>query len=732
MVRSLPTAVRPRPVPEGVDLDHPALYLNRELGWLDFNWRVLSQCWDPRLPLLERVRFLGISASNLDEFIQKRFGGLRRLEAARVVRRSPDGRVPSEQVDLVRNAVHEMEDAIVETWTRDLRPRLLNEAGVHISSYQELTEGQQNALNRTFKEYIYPVLTPLAVDPGHPFPFISNLSLSLGVWMRDPHKGAHHFARLKIPTRQGRWLPVPESSIPFHFIPVEELIRHRAEELFRGMVIEGTYAFRVIRNADIRRDEEEAEDLVAMIAEALRERRSAPVVRLEVEPSMPREMREVLLDELELGAEDLTERRGELALEDCLELADLPLPEHRFIPWEPQTPPRLAEGGEGRGADIFSVIRQGDLLVHHPYESFATSVQRLVEEAASDPAVLAIKQTLYRTSDDSPIVKALIQAAQRGKEVAVLVEVKARFDEQNNIEWARILENAGVHVTYGVVGLKTHAKVLLIVRDEEGRPRTYCHIGTGNYHTTNARVYTDLGLLTCEPAIASDVVNLFHYLTGHAPAQPYERLIVAPGAMRTAFLRLIRREIENAEAGEPARIVAKMNALDDPELIREIYRASQAGVTVDLIVRGHCSLRPGLPGYSDRVRVVSIIGRFLEHDRVFLFSNRGDTEIYIGSADWRGRNLDERVEAVVPILNPELRDRIVDLLEVALRDNVLAWEMAADGSYTRLRPEEGEAVRDLHLELMEKTRRAAALSAEVTRPHPPGTYTLRGPRYSRQ
>jgi len=727
-----PTAVRPRRVPEGAGFDHPTLYLNRELGWIDFNWRVLSQSLDPRLPLLERVRFLGITASNLDEFVQKRFGGLRRLEAARVVRRSPDGRVPSDQVELVRSAIREMEEAISETWSRELRPRLLSEAGVRISRYSELTDPQRSVLDLYFREYIYPVLTPLAVDPGHPFPFISNLSLSLGIWMRDPRKGANHFARLKIPTRQGRWIPVPDPDTPFHFIPVEELIRHRAEDLFRGMRIEGTYAFRVIRNADVRRDEEEAEDLVAMIAEALRERRSAPVVRLEVEPGMPQEMREVLLDELELGPDDLTERFGDLALEDCLELADLPVPEHRFPPWEPQTPPRLAEGGEGRGPDIFSVIRRGDLLVHHPYESFATSVQRLVEEAAADPHVLAIKQTLYRTSDDSPIVKALIQAAQRGKEVAVLVEVKARFDEQNNIEWARILENAGVHVTYGVVGLKTHAKVLLIVRNEEGRPRTYCHIGTGNYHTTNARVYTDLGLLTCEPDIASDVVNLFHYLTGHAPAQPYERLIVAPGEMRDAFLEYIRREIAHSEAGVPARIVAKMNALDDPELIQEIYRASQAGVAVDLIVRGHCSLRPGLPGYSDKVRVVSIIGRFLEHDRIFLFHNGGDTEIYIGSADWRGRNLDERVEAITPILHPDLKSRLIELLELALRDNVLAWEMSSEGSYARRIPQEGEELHDLHLTLMEATRRASAASTESTKPHPQGTYTLRGPRYSRQ
>lgn len=705
-------AVQPSPVPDGAELDHASLYFNRELSWLDFNWRVFRQAADDTIPLLERLRFLGITADNLDEFVQKRVGGLRRQEAAGVVRRSPDGRGPAAQVALVRGETHRMESALDELWVHDLGPALERLAGVRISSFAELAPEQQSHLRTHFREQIYPVLTPLAVDPGHPFPFISNLSLSLAVELRHPGRDALHFARVKVPSTTRRWLPVPSSEFPFQFVPVEEVIRSQVGDLFGSMKVVGTYLFRVTRNADVRRDEEEAEDLVAMISDELRERRLAPVVRLEVEASMPPHLRRLLLRELELGEEDLVEITGELALGDLRDLAGLDIPDHRLEPWEPVVPERLAHEGETEDEeDIFSIIRRGDVLVHHPYESFNASVQRLVEEAAADPDVLAIKQTLYRTSDDSPLIRALLRAAEAGKEVAVLVEVKARFDEQNNIEWARVLENAGVHVTYGLVGLKTHAKVLLVVRRENGHPGIYCHISTGNYHARTARIYTDLGLLTADPEIGADVVDLIHFLTGYAPNQVYRKLLVAPEGMRAGFEALIAEEIRHRKEGRPARIVAKMNALDDPEMIRWLYRASRADVQVDLIVRGHCSLRPGLPAYSENIRVVSIIGRFLEHDRVFVFQNGGDIRVYIGSADWRPRNLDERVEAVVPIQDPALRARVVSILEAALDDNRLAWELGPDGRYSPVDPEREQAARNLHEVLMDEILQRAVGSS---------------------
>ncbi len=703
MIPELPHAVRPRPVPPDAASDHPSLYFNRELSWLDFNRRVFLQALDPTLPVLERVRFLGITVSNLDEFVQKRVGGLRRQEAAHVTRRSADGRRPSELLGLVRESLRNMQATIDRAWVSHLKPLLAERAGVRLVPYASLGTEQRRRLRLHFEEHLYPILTPMVVDPGHPFPFISNLSLSLAIEMREPGSDELHFARLKIPARGRRWLPVPGGTRPHDFVAVEDVVRDNVAALFPGMEVLRVHAFRVTRNADIEREEEEAEDLIAMISEELRERRLAPVVRLEVERAMPDHLRAMLLDELELDGEDLVELDGELGLGACLELADLELPEHRLPPWEPVVPARLGVLGdedESFETDIFEVLRQGDVLVHHPYESFPGSVQRLVFAAADDPAVLAIKQTLYRTSENSPIVEALLRAAARGKQVSVMIEVKARFDEQRNIEWARILETAGVHITYGVMGLKTHAKAVLIVREEDGHPKTYCHIGTGNYHAGNARVYTDLGLLTCDDVIGEDLVALFHAVTGYAPAQTYERLIVAPAKMRDAFHHLIQGEIQHARAGRRARIVSKMNAIDDPEIIRHLYEASRAGVQIDLIVRGHCALRPGVSGFSENIRVVSIIGRFLEHDRIFYFHRNGDPEVYIGSADWRLRNLDGRVEAVVPIQDPALRDRLVRILEIALADNYLAWDLGPDGRYVRRVPAPGEPVVDLHRMLM--------------------------------
>ncbi|HEU4882197.1 MAG TPA: polyphosphate kinase 1 [Longimicrobium sp.] len=687
----LPTAVKPQEVPPGAGLDHPSLYFNRELGLLDFNWRVLHQARDPRVPLLERVRFLAITSSNLDEFFQKRVGGLHRQLDANVQALSQDGRTPAEQLVFVAEAAQEMYAAIAQAWDQELRPLLRAEADVVIADWTELDGPQQKELNQYFRENIYPILTPLAVDPGHPFPFISNLSLSLAVLMRHGARNTMHFARLKVPTTLGRWLLVPNSPHRHHVLPVEQLIQANVAELFPGMEIVSASAFRVTRNADVDRDDDDAEDLVEMISEELRERRFAPVVRLEVERGMPNEVRDLLCREMELDNTDMYDAADLVDHADCMAFAELDLPAFKYDPWEPVTPEALQHEGETEDErNLFAILRNGDLLVHHPYESFTASVQRLLNEAADDPAVLAIKMTLYRTGVQSPVVQALLRAAERGKQVAVLVEVTARFDEANNIVGAQMLEDAGVHVTYGLVGYKTHSKVTLVVRLEDGRPRTYCHIGTGNYHAKTTRLYTDLGLLTANREIGADLVNFFHFLTGYAPDQHYQRLIVAPRDMRRVMEERIHREVQAQREGRRGRIVAKMNALDDTGIIQELYRASQEGVQVDLIIRGHSRLRPGLPGYSENIRVISILGRFLEHDRVYYFHNGGDPEIFISSADWRGRNLNERVETMAPVLDPGLRERIVEILHYALNDNRLAWDLRSDGRYVQRRPAPGE------------------------------------------
>ncbi len=700
---AVPQAVQPRPVPPNASLDDPTLYFNQELSWIDFNWRVLWLAMDERTPLLERVRFAAITASNLDEFFQKRVGGLKRQREAGVRKLSPDGRRPEEQLELICSAALEMHQTMTATWEKVLKPALARQAGVVLMDYDELSPEQHSALHEYFETYFYPVLTPLTVDPTHPFPFLSNLSLSLAVQMRHPRRGTTHFARLKVPLNQGRWLPLAAGpgDNKRYFLPVEQLIAHYVNELFRGMDIVSVHPFRITRNADVMRDEEEAEDLLSMISEELRERRFASVVRLEVAKAMPEEVRTLLRRELGLGPEDILEVDGLLDLTSCHELANLPSPQYKYKPWEPVIPSRLAHEGETKDTqDIFAIMRQGDLLVHHPYESFTSSVQRFVEEAAADPRVVAIKQTIYRTSDESPIVKALMQAADRGKQVAVLVEVKARFDEANNIEWGEMLENAGVHVTYGLVGLKTHTKATLVVRQERDGFRTYCHIGTGNYHPKTARLYTDLGLLTCSSAIGYDIVNLFHALTGYAPDQRYHKVIVAPHDMRRVFTGLIRQESDFQRRSGNGRIVAKMNALDDVQIIQELYEASRAGVRIDLIIRGHCRLRPGLAGYSENIRVISILGRFLEHDRIFYFHNNGAPRTFIGSADWRGRNLDERIELITPIEDPELQERVTQVLWDALADNRLAWDLGPGGQYIQRRPGPGEPERNFHEDLM--------------------------------
>ena len=706
----VPHATRQRSVPDGAQLDHPALYFNRELGLLDFNWRVFAQALDPRTPLLERVRFLSITANNMDELFQKRVGALKAQVSAGVQAVSIDGRTAGVQLSQIHEAAMEMHLALVDTWEHALRPLLRTEARLVVSDYAELTAPQRRALDEYFHEQVYPVLTPLAVDPGHPFPFISNLSLSLAVLMRHAARSTYHFARIKVPMQHGRWVAVPHSPHRFHFVPLEQLIQANVARLFRGMDIVSVHPFRVTRSAAVERDDDEAGDLLELISEELRERRFAPVVRLEVDREMPREVRELLVRELELEDPDVYEAPGLIAISDVGFFADQDLPQHRHEPWEPVVPEALQHEGETEEErNIFSIIRRGDVLVHHPYDSFAASVQRLLEEAAADPRVVAIKQTLYRTGGEaSPIVKALVRAAERGKQVAVLIEVTARFDEENNIRGAEMLEEAGVHVTYGLVGLKTHSKVTLIVRDEGGPPRTYCHIGTGNYHVRTSRLYSDLGLLTCHDEIGDDLVNFFHFLTGYAPDQQYARLVVAPRDMRRVFEDRIRREIEHQRRTGNGRIIAKMNALDDPGIIRELYRAGREGVRIDLIVRGHSRMRPGLTGFSETVRIVSLVGRFLEHDRIYHFANGGDAEVFIGSADWRERNLNERVETLVPVLDHALRERLERVLETALADNRRSWDLQPDGRWLPRSPAPGEEEIDYQAVMMrdalERTR----------------------------
>ena len=688
----LPVAVRPWPVPNDPPLDHPSLYLNREAGDLDFDARVLAQAMDTRLPLLERVRYLSIAASNLDEFVMKRVGGLLRQQAAGVLAASPDGRTPREQLDLVRTAMQRLHGRMEALWRDGLRPALRKFAGIDVVDEDDLDAAERADAEAAFDRDLYGIVTPLAVDSGRPFPLISNLSLSLAVLLRRRGATDDLFVRIKVPTSGGRFVRTSRGRL----LPVEQLLERHVGRFFPGMEVVGAWRFRVTRNADVRLDEEEADDLLAAIGEELRERRFAPVVRLEIEKAMPEGVRRYLSSHLQVDDADVIEVDRVLALADLAELAESDRPAHLFAPWHGITARRIANHYAGdEQASMFDLIRASDVLVHHPYDLFRTSVQRFIEEAADDPDVLAIKQTLYRTSSHSPIVAALVRAAERGKQVAVLVEVKARFDEANNIEWGERLESAGVHVSYGFVDLKIHTKVVLVVRREAGGIRTYAHVGTGNYNANTARHYTDVGLLTCDPEIGSDLVNLFHHITGYAPEQRYRDLLVAPWDMRDRFLGLIEREITHQRAGRDGRIIAKMNGLDDLPIIRALYRASQAGVEIDLIVRGHCRLRPGVPGVSERIRVTSILGRFLEHDRIFYFGNGGDPEVYLGSADWKKRNLTDRIEAVVPVRDAELRGRLGGVLEAALDDNRSAWDLHTDGHWVQREPGPGEEERAL-------------------------------------
>jgi polyphosphate kinase len=666
------------------DLADPRLFLNRELSWLEFNRRVLAQATDSKVPLLERVRFLEIFASNLDEYFMVRVAGLKQQVAVGITRRTPDGRTPGDQLVDIAKRLRPMVVSAQDCLHDQVLPLLARE-DVRVRSIHDLAAGEREQLDAYFEAEVFPVLTPLAVDPGRPFPYISNLSLSLAVTLRERKSGEEKFARVKVPTAVlSRFVPVPGGG---GWLPLEQLIEARLDRLFPGMEILSAYPFRVTRNSDLALQEDEAEDLLMAIEQELRRRRFGAVVRLEVSEQMSDHVLGLLQDELEVGELDTHRVDGLLGLVDLKELADLDRPQLKWAKWVPAHHPRLQEDEQGGCPDVFAEIRRGDILVHHPYESFEHTVQRFVTAASEDPQVLAIKQTLYRTSGDSPIVQALIRAAERGKQVVALVELKARFDEQANIAWARKLEKAGVHVVYGLLGLKTHSKTSLVVRHDAEGIRRYAHIGTGNYNPRTARYYTDLGVMTVDEAIGADLTDLFNYLTGYARHDPYRRLLVAPVALRERFRELIHREIDLHSPERPGLIRLKLNALVDADLITELYRASRAGVQVDVVCRGICGLRPRVPDVSDRIRVVSVVGRFLEHSRIMQF---GPEDVWIGSADWMPRNLDRRVEVVMPVLDPALRQELRWVLDLALADNVHAWSLAADGSWTRRFPADGE------------------------------------------
>ncbi len=653
-----------------------ASYINRELSWLEFNARVLYEAQDRRNPLLERTRFLAIFTTNQDEFFRVRVAGVKRQLAAGHSSPMPDGMTPTEVLSSVRLRVLDLTAQHSAAFAQ-ISDELAQE-GIRIVGHAQRPE-RHHELRRQFLDEIFPVLTPLAVDPGHPFPYISDLSLSLAVTVRDPESGERRFARIKVPPVLPRLVPVGTHT----FMLLEQVIAANLDALFPGMEILEHHLFRVTRNADLSIEEDEADDLLLVIEEELRKRRFGEAVRLEVERSMPRQTRELLQRGLTLGPEDVYEVSGMLDLSALAELADLDLPALQPHPWQPVVPLALRPADEDEEADVFAAIREADILIHHPYESFSGTVQRFIEQAADDPDVLTIKQTLYRTSGDSPIVRALIRAAEQGKQVVVLVEIKARFDERANIVWARALEQAGAHVVYGLVGLKTHSKTSLVVRREGRGLRRYVHIGTGNYHPKTARLYVDLGLLSCNDELGADVTDLFNFLTGLSRQRTFRKLLVAPVAMRDGILALIDAEIERQQEAGDGRIVMKLNAVIDPAVIEALYRASSAGVEIDVIVRGMCSVRPGVEGLSDRIRVRSIVGRFLEHSRILCFGGPDRERFFIGSADMMERNLDRRIEALTPVESPPLQERLRTILSIMLADDRRAWVLGPDTRWRR-------------------------------------------------
>jgi polyphosphate kinase len=678
------------------DLTADALYFNRELSWLEFNARVLELAEDTSVPLLERVKYCAIYSSNLDEYFMVRVAGLHDQIDAGVEAPLQDGRTPAETLEEIRRVVRAQVERQVRCFQEELRPAL-SARGVQIMRCDQVEDHQRHRLAEHFRRQIFPVLTPLAVGLGRPFPYISNLSLSLGVLVRDPVSHAETFARIKVPKEiLPRFVPIGDDGRCF--VPLEDLIAKNLDQLFPGMEVLEHAMFRVTRDADLSVSDE-ADDLLQAVERELRRRRLGEVVRLEVDASMSRRMRDQIVTALEVEEADVFSVPGVLDLNDAISLMKVPgLADCRDTPWSPVTQPRL-QPDEGEKPDVLAAMRKGDLLVHHPYESFSTSVEALVEQAVNDPDVLAIKLTVYRTSDDSPLVPALIRAAERGKQAVCLVELKARFDERANIQWASQMEAAGVHVVYGLPALKTHTKCLLIVRRERDGVRHYVHIGTGNYHSKTARIYTDFGLLTCDEQVGADVTDMFNFLTGFARPRRFRKVLIAPAHLRDGIVDEITRTVEAHEAGEPARIRMKMNSLVDKACIQALYRASQAGVPIELNIRGICCLRPGVEGVSENIRVNSVVGRFLEHSRIYAFERGDQQHVYLGSADLMPRNLDTRVELLVPLREAVLRAEVLDALDRCFADNTSAWDLQPDGEWRRLEPRDDEP-RNAQRELM--------------------------------
>ena len=654
-------------------------FLDRELSWTAFNARVLELAADDTQPLLERVRFMAIFASNLDEFFMVRIAGLKRRIAAGVAVPSASGLSPRDVLTRSLDTSRELMERHAAAFHERIRPALEAES-IHLVRWADLTEAERGTISQTYRERVFPVLTPLAVDPAHPFPYISGLSLNLAIMMRNPDTGAEHFARVKVPPIINRWMLTDDG----RYVPLEDVIAAHLDLLFPGMQVLDHHAFRVTRNEDLEVEEDDAENLLKALEQELLRRRFGPPVRLEVEDSIDPGVLELLVSELGVRSEEVVRVQGPLDLRSLNEIADVDRPELHFEPFVPGTHEHLAEVETASPVDMFGALRKRGVLVHHPYDSFATSVQRFIEQAARDPHVLAIKQTLYRTSGDSPIIDSLIDAARSGKQVLVLVEIKARFDEQANIGWARKLEKAGCHVVYGIVGLKTHCKLALVIRDEpEGGLRRYAHIGTGNYNPKTARGYEDFGLLTADPAVTDDLTHLFNRLSGYAKDQSYDQLLVAPSGLRAGLLEQIDAEIGHHLAGRPAHVRIKVNSIVDEIVIDKLYEASMAGVRIDLVVRGICTLRPGVPGLSDNIRVHSILGRFLEHSRVYWFAGGGEPHAWIGSADLMHRNLDRRVEVLVRVPDVDHVQALGDLLAVMSDDDTGSWRLAADGNWNR-------------------------------------------------
>ncbi|WP_415383264.1 polyphosphate kinase 1 [Halosimplex sp. TS25] len=724
-------------LPGAFDRSATEYYLNRELSELAYQRRVLHEALDERNPLLERVRFLSIFTRNMDEFFMKRVGGLKQQMEAGITDRTVDGHTPREQWEAVLDAARPMFARQTDCYESVIRPALAEE-GIRVVDYDALSADERASMREYFERSVLPTLTPLAFDPAHPFPFISNLSLSLAVLTREDDEESPTFTRVKIPQNLPRLVEIAEGE---RYVLIEEVVRANLDLLFPNAEVVEASLFRLTRNAEVRRDEEVAEDLIDMIEEVLEQRRFATAVRLEVEAGTSERVRETLVEQLDLDEREVFERPGPLDYREFDTLLDLDRPDLKLPAWTPQPHPRLQRqrtalnGGSDDDGDIFARIREDDVLLHHPYHSFTDTVQRFIVEAASDPDVLAIKAAIYRTASDSQVIQSLIDAADNGKQVAVMVELKARFDEQNNLEWVRRLEENGIHVAYGTIGLKTHTKTALVVRQEDDGVELYSHVATGNYHSETAKGYVDLGLLTADRDIGQDLVKVFNFFTGPSLDEEFRKLLIAPVTMRDRLTRYVRREAEHARAGRSARIVAKVNALEDPALVAELYEAAQAGVDVDLVVRDICRLRPGIEGVSDNVSVYSVVGRFLEHSRIYYFENGardpdlraddsalGEPEYYIGSADWMTRNLDSRVEAVAPVEDTAIREQLRFVLDLLLRDNRKCWEMNADGSYEQRQPDPGEPAIDTQAILMDRARRAAAAD-DVDRGIPVGDTT---------